>query len=142
MNSFIWLGLAVLMALIEVLSVGLVTLWFVVGALVAFVANLLGASIFVQVILFLVVSVICLVALRPFFVKYRRRGKLEEPSVVGRHAVVVEAIDNDKLTGRVETSDRMTWAARSQDGTPIAPGEVVSIIGQKSVKLIVERKVS
>ena len=81
----------------------------------------------------------CLVGLRPVFVKYRDRGKLEEPTHVGQTAVVVEGVDNDGMTGRVETDNRMTWAARSADGLPIPAGEVVRIVGQESVKLIVER---
>ena len=115
-------------------------MWFVVGALVAFVASLLGADLVVQLVVFLVVSVACLVGLRPVFVKYRDRGKQKEPTHVGQTAVVVEDVDNDGMTGRVETDNRMTWAARSADGLPIPAGEVVRIVSQESVKLIVERK--
>ena len=113
-----------------------------VAALAAFAANLLGADLLVQIVVFLVVSVVCLVALRPVFVKYRDRGKQEEPTHVGQTAVVVEDVDNEGLTGRVETDNRMTWAARSADGSFIPQGAVVRIVGQESVKLIVERKVS
>ena len=106
------------------------------------VVRLLGADLLVQIVVFLVVSVVCLVALRPVFVKYRDRGKQEEPTHVGQTAVVVEDVDNEGLTGRVETDNRMTWAARSADGSFIPQGAVVRIVGQESVKLIVERKVS
>ncbi len=142
MSPFVWLGVAAAMALVEVVSLGLITLWFVIGALVAFAANLLGADLLVQIVVFLVVSLVCLVALRPVAVKYRHRGKREEPTCVGQTAVVVEALDADGLTGRVETADRMTWAARSADGQPIAAGQNVVVVGQQSVKLVVERKVS
>ena len=90
----------------------------------------------------LLLPAVCLVALRPVFVKYRDRGKQEEPTHVGQTAVVVEDVDNEGLTGRVETDNRMTWAARSADGSFIPQGAVVRIVGQESVKLIVERKVS
>ena len=141
MSPFVWLAVAAVIAVVEVVSLGLITMWFVVGALVAFAANLLGADPLVQIVVFLVVSVLCLVVLRPVFVKYRDRGKKEEPTVVGCIAVVREAIDNDRLVGRVETPDHMTWAARSADGRPIASGENVVVVGRESVKLIVERKV-
>ncbi len=141
MSPFVWLAVAAVMAVVEVVSLGLITMWFVVGALIAFAANLLGADPLVQIVVFLVVSVLCLVVLRPVFVKYRDRGKKEEPTVVGCIAVVREAIDNDRLVGRVETPDHMTWAARSADGRPIASGENVVVVGRESVKLIVERKV-
>lgn len=142
LSPFIWLAVAAVMAVVEVASLGLVTMWFVVGALVAFAANLLGLDVFAQVVVFLAVSVLCLVVLRPVFVKYRDRGKEEEPTPVGQIAVVAEAIDNDRLVGRVETPDHMTWAARSADGRPIPAGENVTVVGQESVKLIVERKLA
>ena len=137
MSPFVWLGVAAVMGVVEIVSLSLITMWFVVGALVAFAASLLGADLVVQLVVFLVVSVACLVGLRPVFVKYRDRGKQEEPTHVGQTAVVVEDVDNDGMTGRVETDNRMTWAA---DGLPIPAGEVVRIVSQESVKLIVERK--
>lgn len=140
MSPFVWLGVAAVMGVVEIVSLSLITMWFVVGALVAFAASLLGADLVVQLVVFLVVSVACLVGLRPVFVKYRDRGKQEEPTHVGQTAVVVEDVDNDGMTGRVETDNRMTWAARSADGLLIPAGEVVRIVGQESVKLIVERK--
>ena len=106
MSPFVWLGVAAVMGVVEIVSLGLITMWFVVGALVAFVASLLGADLVVQLVVFLVVSVACLVGLRPVFVKYRDRGKLEEPTHVGQTAVVVEDVDNDGMTGRVETDNR------------------------------------
>ena len=86
---------------------GCITMWFVVGALVAFVADLLGANFVVQVALFLVVSVLCLVLLRPVVVKHRNRGHSAEPTLVGERGVVCEMVDNDGLTGRVELSDHI-----------------------------------
>ena len=141
MSPFVWLAVAAVMAVVEVASFGLITMWFVIGALAAFAANLLGADLLVQIVVFLVVSVVCLVALRPVFVKYRDRG-VGRGAVVAAGAVVVEDVDNEGLTGRVETDNRMTWAARSADGSFIPQGAVVRIVGQESVKLIVERKVS
>ncbi len=140
MSPFIWLGIAAVMAVAEIVSLGLITMWFVVGALVAFVANMLGADTFLQVVLFIIVSVACLVLLRPVFVKYRKRGQSHEPSNVGKLGVVVEEVDNDHLVGRVELSNHMTWLARSADGSVLRVGENVVVVGQESVKLIVERK--
>ena len=73
MSPFVWLGVAAVMAVVEVVSLGLITMWFVVGALVAFVVNLLGVDPLVQIGVFLTVSVLCLIVLRPVFVKYRAR---------------------------------------------------------------------
>ena len=62
--------------------------------------------------------------------------------MVGQSALVVEAIDNERLSGRIETANRMTWAARSADGSVIPAGETVVIKDRESIKLIVERKPS
>lgn len=140
MSPFVWLGIAAAMALVEAFSLGLITLWFVVGALAAFAANLLGVDPAAQVLVFLIVSVVCLVIFRPVFMKYRNRGDSKEPTLVGQVAVVREAIDSDRLVGRVETPDHMTWAACSASGEPLPVGQNVVVVGQESVKLIVERK--
>lgn len=140
MSPFVWLGVAALMAVVEVLSLGLVTMWFVVGALVAFGANLLGADVVVQLVVFFVVSLVCLIVLRPVFLKYRKRGQAAEPTCVGQEGVVIEDVDNAAMSGRVELQNRMSWAARSSNGLPIPVGEPVVVVGQESVKLIVERK--
>lgn len=140
MGPSFWLAVAAVAAVVEVLSLGLVTVWFVVGALVAFVAALLGAAQLAQAVVFLVVSAICLAMFRPLALKYRKKGAAEEPSLMGQAVIVCEGIDNDRMVGRVQTSDRMTWAARSADGNPIAQGETAVVVAQESIKLIVERK--
>lgn len=142
MSSFVWLAVAAVMGIVEVLSLGLITMWFVLGALAAFLANLLGFDLVVQLVVFFVVSIACLVVLRPVFLKYRKRGVREEPDVVGQTAVVIEDIDNERLVGRVETANRMTWAAKSADGTVIPAGSTVFVKGRESIKLIVERNPS
>ncbi len=139
MSPFVWLGVAAVAAVAEVLSFGLITVWFVAGALAAFAANLLGADALVQVVAFLVVSVACLALFRPIALKYRRRGAQEEPTLVGQRVVVCEDIDNGRMAGRVRTGDDVTWAARSSDGRPIPAGEGAVVVAQESVKLIVEK---
>ena len=130
-HMVLWLVVAAVMALIEAFSFGLITMWFVVGALVAFVADLLGANFVVQVAL-------CLILLRPVVVKHRNRGHSAEPTLVGERGVVCETIDNDGLTGRVELSDHMTWSARSATGEVLPMGMRVEVVTQESIKLIVK----
>lgn len=127
------------MAVAEMLSQSLITIWFVAGGIAAFAAGFLGADIVVQVVVFLVVSIVCLVLLRPLIMKHRTIGEAHEPTPVGLEAVVVERIDAAALTGRIETPDHMTWAALSADGESIEPGARVRVVDQRSVKLIVER---
>ena len=138
MNPYWWLAIAAIMAVIEIASQGLITVWFVIGGIVAFAAGFFGADLSVQIIVFLVVSLACLALLRPLIMKHRKIGEQHESTPVGLNAVVVERIDNDALTGRVETPDHMTWAAVSADGNPIESGVQVRVVDQRSVKLIVE----
>ena len=138
MSPYVWLGVAVAMAVIEAVSLSLITIWFVVGGIAAFIAGFLGADLTVQIIVFLVVSLACLALFRPLAMKHRKLGASHESTPVGQRAVVVEPIDGTPGAGRVETSDHMTWAALSADGSPIEAGRTVRVVDQKSVKLVVE----
>ncbi len=139
MSPYVWLGVAVVMAVIEAMSMGLITIWFVAGGLAAFLAALLGTSLPIQIVVFLVVSLTCLALFRPLIMKHRAIGESHESTPVGQEAIVVEAIGGEPGAGRVETGDHMTWAALSSDGLPIEVGAHVRVINQKSIKLIVER---
>ena len=139
MNPFWWLAIAAVMAVVEIVSMGLITIWFVVGGIAAFVAGFLGADLTMQIIVFLVVSIACLALLRPLVMKHRKIGEAHESTPIGLNAIVVERIDNDALTGRIETPDHMTWAALSADGTPIETDTQVRVVEQRSIKLVVER---
>ena len=138
MSPYWWLAVVVVMAAVELFSQGLITIWFVVGGIAAFVAGFLGAGPIIQLVVFLVVSVACLVLLRPLAMKHRKIGEAHESTPVGLRAVVVERVDPDALSGRVETPDHMTWAALSADGLPIEEGAQVRVVDQRSVKLVVE----
>lgn len=135
----VWLGVAAAMAVVEALSQGLITMWFVAGALIAFVCAMAGAPEIAQCVVFLAVSIVLLIAVRPFALKYRTRTESAEPTLVGACAIVVEDIDNARMVGRVQTADKMSWAARSVDGSPIEAGARVVVVAQESIKLVVER---
>ena len=139
MSPYVWRGIAAAMAVVEVFSLSLITIWFVAGGLAAFLAAFLGADLPVQIVVFLVVSVACLALFRPLIMKHRAIGAAHEPTLVGTGAVVVERIDADSLTGRVETPDHVTWTALSADGAPIEVGANVRVVAQESIKLVVER---
>ncbi len=139
MSAYVWLVVAAVMAVIEVASMGLITIWFVAGGLAAFIAGFLGTSLPIQIVVFLVVSFTCLAFFRPLIMKHRAIGESHESTPVGQEAVVVEAIDGELGSGRVETGDHMTWSALSCDGLPIEVGARVRVINQKSIKLVVER---
>ena len=135
-----WLVLLILCIGIEVLTLGLTTIWFAGGALVAGFAALLHAPIFVQIILFFAVSLLMLFFTRPIAVKYfnRDRVKTNVESMVGRQAIVIAEIDNLKAAGQVTVSGQ-EWTARSaDDNVRIPEGNIVVVRSVNGVKLIVE----
>ena len=134
-----WLVLLVLCIIIEVLTLGLTTIWFAGGALVAVLAALLQAPIFVQVILFFLVSLLLLFFTRPLAVRYfnKDRVKTNVESMVGRQAIVTSEIDNVQAAGQVTVSGQ-EWSARSTDDKVRIPvGTVVNVVAISGVKLIV-----
>lgn len=134
-----WMVILILCIVIEVLTLGLTTIWFAAGALVAIFAALLYAPIFAQVILFLLVSLTLLFFTRPIAVKYfnRDRVKTNVESMVGRQAIVTGEIDNVQATGQVTVSGQ-EWSARSwDDKVRIPAGAVVVVVAISGVKLIV-----
>lgn len=135
-----WLVLLIIAIVAEVLTMGLTTIWFAGGALAAVLAALLHAPIWLQVVLFFLVSLLLLFFTRPVAVKYfnRDRIKTNVESMVGRQAVVTGEIDNLQGIGQV-TLNGQEWSARSTDEkTRIPVGSVVNIVSVSGVKLIVK----
>lgn len=135
-----WLVLLIVAIVAEVLTMGLTTIWFAGGALVAILAALLHAPIWIQVILFFLVSLLLLFFTRPIAVKYfnRDRVKTNVESMVGRQAVVTGEIDNLQGIGQV-TLNGQEWTARStNEKIRIPVGSVVNVVSVSGVKLIVK----
>lgn len=142
MESFYWLILLAVMLAIEIITLGLTTIWFAVGALAAYIAALFGADIVVQVIVFLAVSLAALFFTRPVAVRYfnnKDREKTNVESMPGSTAKVIEKIDNFNAKGRVMLNG-MEWMARSADGNIIDIDETVIVKEVSGVKLICEKK--
>ncbi|MDO5590417.1 MAG: NfeD family protein [Lachnospiraceae bacterium] len=142
MQTVYWLVLFVVLLIIEILTMGLTTIWFAGGALVAFVSGVLGFGLVVQIAVFLIVSIILLVLTRPLAVKYfnQERQKTNAESLIGEHALVTEDIDTLQAKGRVEVRGQ-EWSAKTDepDGK-IAHDQIVVVEGIQGVKLIVREK--
>lgn len=140
--TILWLVALVLFILIEIATMGLTTIWFAGGALLAAIASALGLPLTAQIILFFAVSLILLYFTRPIAVKYfnKDRVKTNAESLVGRQAIVISEIDNLQGIGQV-TVGGMEWSARTAAaGIRLPVGSVVNIIAINGVKLIVEEK--
>lgn len=138
----IWLALLIILGIIEFATLGLTTVWFCAGAVVAIIANICGAPLIVQIVLFLIISIVTLIFTRPLVIRYinKDRIKTNADSLIGKSAIVVEEIDNLKAMGTVNINGQ-EWTARCEDENGnIEAGEVVEIKAIQGVKLIVAKQ--
>ncbi|MGM9574563.1 MAG: NfeD family protein [Oscillospiraceae bacterium] len=137
MTTF-WLIVMVLFLAVEAVTVGLVCIWFAAGSLIALLAAMCGAPLWLQIVLFLVVSAATLYFTRPLVKRYVN-SKVEPTNadmVIGKECRVTETVDNIAGTGAVYV-DGKTWTARSENDEIIPEGTLVTAKSIDGVKLIV-----
>ncbi|CRZ33254.1 membrane protein implicated in regulation of membrane protease activity [Herbinix hemicellulosilytica] len=141
MNSMLWLILLAILLIVEMATLGLTTIWFAGGALVAFIVSLFYDNILLEISLFLVISLLLLIFTRPFVKKYfnSTRIKTNYEALIGKEAIVTATIDNDFNTGLAVVNGQ-EWSARSVDGSKIEKGSKVIIENISGVKLMVSIK--
>lgn len=135
----IWVILAALFLVVELVTVGMVSLWFMVGAIAALAAAALGAAAWLQIVLFLVVSGVCFAVLYPRLKHLVVRGQqaTNADMVLGQTCVVTQRIDNIAGTGAVAVGGK-TWTARTEnDSVTVEEGSLVRAEDIRGVKLIV-----
>ena len=134
----IWLAVALVMLIIEALTVGLATIWFAAGALVALLAALLDFSIAVQIVLFLAVSICLLVFTRKIFVEKLKAGseKTNVDALVGEKGVVISPIHPYEV-GQVKVGGQVWSAVGKNPDETFAVDQLVKINAIEGVKLVV-----
>ncbi len=140
MNSSYWLIALAVFLVIEIITLGLTTIWFAGGALIAFLLSLITDNFILELVVFLVVSFVLLYFTRPIAQKFFNTGRVKTnyESLVGRDGKVIEKIDNFNNTGQVMVGGQ-EWTARAlNDSEIIEPGKKVVIREVSGVKLIVE----
>ncbi len=137
---YFWAALTVVLVIVEAATVQLVTIWFAVGSLAAVIANLAGANVIWQSIIFVAVSLIVLALTRPYVKKAieKRAVPTNADRCIGREAIVSETIDNRAGQGQVKIGG-ITWTAKSEDDSVIEPNEVVVVKKIEGVKVIVSK---
>ena len=137
--SIIWLIVLVVCLAIEISTLGLTSIWFAGGALLALIISLIGGPLWLQVLVFLVTSIVLLIFTRPIAMKYfnKNRAKTNVDSKIGKQAIVTVTIDNLKGEGQIVT-EGMEWTARSLDSSVIEEGAIVTIEKIEGVKAIVK----
>ena len=142
---WLWGGVAVVTLVAEIATTALVSIWFTIGAVGALIAAAAGVSPLAQLLIFLLLSIVSLLLIRPL--TRRLVGTRVIPTntdrLLGMEAKVTEGIDNDNAAGAVYGAvyvDGKTWTARSANGNPIPTGELVEVAAIEGVKLIVRPK--
>lgn len=143
MDAIYWLILFIVLLVIEIITLGLTTIWFAGGALTAFVLSMLGVSPVLQWAVFCAASLILLFATRPWAVRYfnnQKKEKTNVDSLIGKTAVVTSEIRNLEGKGEVFVNG-LTWTARTEeDSLVIKENTHVTVTAVQGVKLIVEVK--
>ena len=139
MQRIVWLVLLLLFVVGEGISVGLTSVWFAAGSLAALIVALLGGGVVLQITVFSVVSLACLVMVRPLAKRHidTKVQPTNADRVIGMEAIVTENIDNVKGTGAVAVSS-VAWTARSNSERTIPAGVRVRVLRIEGVKVYVE----
>lgn len=137
----IWAVAIVVFGVLEGITAQLVSIWFVLGSIAGLIAAICNAPIILQVIIFVLVTIITLIATRPI-VKKKLNTKIQPTNAdrcIGQDGVVLEEINNLTPTGQVK-ADGKVWTARSSEQCIIPKNTIVTVEKIDGVKLIVRAK--
>ncbi len=138
---FVWLIIAVVLGVIEAITVSLISVWFAVGALVAIIPAYFGVPLWGQILVFLAASAVAFAFTKRFFkdvVKVKKQPTNSD-SLIGTDGIVTTEIENLNGTGKVYISG-LTWSAKAFDGNKIPEGAVVTVRKIEGATLVVEVK--
>ena len=139
--SAVWMIVLVALVVGEAITVGLTFIWFAVGALGALLVSVLGVSIMVQIAVFLLLSTLSLILVRPAAARLLKPGisPTNADRILGQTALVTQTIDNLAQTGQVKLSGQV-WTARSENGQVIQEKTRVHILRIEGVKVVVSEE--
>lgn len=136
---WIWIGAMIVFGAVEAATVNMVSVWFVGGALAALIAQIAGAQLIVQVLVFFIVSGALLLCLLPVVRKHitMKRIPTNLDMMIGKEAIITETVDNLLGTGALKVEGK-EWSVRSVHGENLQPGTHVRIVKIEGVRLYVE----
>ncbi|MDW7667221.1 MAG: NfeD family protein [Bacillota bacterium] len=139
-ENYLWLIVAVILAVVEGATLNLTTIWFALGALAAWLVTFLNFSWGLQIGVFVLVSGILLIFTKPLVKKYLKVGRVKTNAeeVIGMNAIVTEEINNIDAKGKVKVKGQI-WTARSDDSQIIKIDSIVKVLRIEGVKLIVRK---
>ena len=133
-----WLAAGIFFLVVEAATPALVSVWFALGAFGALITALLDAQLWVQIMVFLIITAIALVATRPLAKKYldKKHVPTNADMVIGKEGIVTEEVDNLSARGAVSCMGK-EWTARSLDDRVLTKGSKIIVHSIEGVKLIV-----
>ena len=142
MEYYYWLIAAIVLVILEIMTAGFGVICFAIGAAFAALVSGLGGTLTWQVVVFVVVSMLAFIFLRPVVIRFldkkSKNVKTNAEALIGRRGVVSECIDAEQHTGRVAI-DGDDWKAVSEDGSVIEKGADVEIVKLDSIIVTVKR---
>ena len=136
MDVLIWIFIAIIFIILELITTTFFLVWFGVGALVAAILNYFGFDIYVQFLAFILVSVILILSTRKFANRITPESskKTTAERLIGKTAKVVRQIDESTYVVNVAGEE---WSAHTNDSVSI--DETVKVVGINSIILIIEK---
>ncbi len=137
--SIFWLILAVVMFVLEATTAQLVSIWFALGAVGGCITSLFTDTLWIQIVVAVVVTLVTLIATRPL-AKRLTQVKLTHTNsdkYIGKDGVVTITIDNVSATGQVKVGYSV-WSAKSADGSIIEKDSKIVVKTIEGAKLVVE----
>jgi membrane protein implicated in regulation of membrane protease activity len=140
--TLLWIAIALVFAVVEVLTLGLFAGFVSLGAIGAAIAAFLGDGYVSQAVTFAVVAILGVAVVRQPLLRYlqRRSGPLVlsgAAAMIGQTALVVDAIGGAHELGHVRIAGE-DWPALTRDGQPVGPGESVRVVEIRRATLVVE----
>ena len=135
-NTMVWLAAMIVLIIIEIVTVGLTTIWFAIGSLFAIIVSMLGGGIILQMTVFLLVSLGMLIFTRPLAIRYIRTNY---EGIIGKVVRITQDVDNIAGQGSAVVNGQ-EWTVRADgDQNKIAAGSLAKVVDIKGVRLIVEK---
>ena len=134
----IWLLIAGVCLVIEIMTTGFLVFWLAIGALISMIVSLFTDSILIQTAVFVISSAILIFATKPFVKKFAKTKdvKTNAFSIIGQNGIVTKEIDSINAKGQVKI-DGETWSAVGKDDMDIPKGTEVEVLEIKGVKAVV-----
>ena len=138
----VWLIAVIVFFALEALTYQMICIWFAAGAIVAFLTSYANLGLNVQLTVFLVVSVISLIALRPLSIRFMKKDitKTNVDAFIGADVLITKKVNNITSEGEGKVKG-LVWTVRSNsDSVTFEPGEIATVVEVEGVKLIVKKK--